>query len=193
MNVRIKNQFLVKTGIWINDEFVVNNYTVICNFITTSQNDDDHIVCLSRINFLFDEFDNSCFINQNNQKKIKQLKNCKIKVIELPEEPVDQIIGLVMYYKINAICEQRMRCTDLDISSEVGENICYLHSEYEETSVIPKVGWWHESGPSLTFCNRQSQEKIVKFTKIDTWQQYDLNWAIEESQSASIHNINNEN
>jgi hypothetical protein len=192
MNVRIKNEFYIRAGVWIDDEFLINNYTVICHFITTSYDEQDHIVCLNRINFLFDELNNVCFINQENQKKVKNFKNCKINVIELPQDPVDQIIGLVIFYKLNAICEQKMICTDLDISSDLGGNIHYLHSDFEETSAIPDIGWWNDIGPNLTQNTRPNNEKIVQFSKQDTWQQYDLNWNNNESQTASIHSIKNE-
>jgi hypothetical protein len=192
MNVRLKNEFYIKAAIFLDDEFLINNYTVICNFITITDNEQDHITCLNRINFLFDELDNVCFINQDNQKKVKNLKNCMIKVVELPQLPVDQIIGLVIFYKLNAICEQRMACTDLDIASDLGGNMHYLHSDYEETSAIPLDGWWNDAGPNLSHNDRHNNEKIVKFSKQHTWQQYDLNWISEETQTASIHNIKND-
>lgn len=191
MNVRLRKEFTVKAGIWIDDEYLINNYTIICKFITVSQNEDDHVVCLERIHFLFEELDNACFIQQDNQKKSKSLKNCKLKVIELPQEPVDQIIGMVLFYKINAVCEGKMSCTDLDISSEIGGHMHYLHSDFEETRAIPDVGWWRDCSPNMSYPTRPSNEKIVKFAKVDTWQQYDLNWSCDQPNSmASIHKLN---
>jgi hypothetical protein len=131
-----------------------------------------------------------CFIHQDNQKKSKALKNCKIKVIELPQEPVDQVIGLILFYKLNAICEDKIVCTELDISSELGQNIHYLHSINEESTAIPRTGWWADSTPNLSCQSRQTNEKIVKFAKVDTWAQYELDWEHSESSTASIHNIN---
>lgn len=191
MNVRLIKEFRVKAGIWIDDEFLVNNYVIKCKFITVSQDEDDHVVCLERISFLFDELDSACFIHQEDQKKANGLRKCQLKVIELPQEPVDQIIGMVIFYKINAICEQRMMCTDLDISSEIGGHMHYLHSDFEETRAIPESGWWRECTPNLSYSARPTNEKIVKFAKVDTWQQYDLNWASDQLNSpASIHSIN---
>lgn len=190
MNVRLRNDFFVKAGIWFDNEYTVNNYTITCDFITATDNENDHITCLNRIIFLFDQLDSVCFIHEDNQKKIKQLKNCDLTVVELPQEPVDQIIGLVIFYKINSICEGKIVCTDLDISSEVGQHIHYLHSINEESLAIPKTGWWKDSTPNLSGINRQTSEKIVKFAKVDSWQQYDLNWDNADTTAASIHNIN---
>jgi|688.fasta_scaffold23127_9 hypothetical protein len=190
MNVRLRNDFYIKAGIWFEDEYTINNYTVTCDLITATNNESDHITCLNRIGFLFDQLNSVCFIHEQNQKKTKQLRNCDLTVVELPQEPVDQIIGLVIFYKINAICEERMLCTELDISSELGQNIHYLHSINEESLAIPKTGWWRDSTPNLSCLSRQTNEKIVKFAKVDSWQQYDLNWDIDDTTSASVHNIN---
>jgi hypothetical protein len=189
MNVRLRNDFYLKSAVWYDDSFKINNYTISCDFITVSDRSQDHIVALDRINYLFDFCNDACFINQNQTKKIRSLKSCNIKVIDLPQEPVDQIVGLVLFYKINAICEQKFLCTDLDISSELGSNIHYLHSDHERTAAVPDTGWWHDSSPNFHVITRQPNKKIVKFPVMDNWQNLDLFWFPEEIRSASIHKL----
>lgn len=189
MNVRLRHSVELKSAVWYDNKFRVNTYSVICDFITASDFPDDHIIALDRINYIFDTCNDSCFIHQENTKKIKALKNCDMTVIDLPQEPVDQIVGLVLFYKINAVCEDRFLCTDLDISSDLGSHIHYLHSQNEKTSAIPDVGWWHDSGPNCCSMARHTDKKVVQFPIQQTWQQLDLAWQDTISQTSSLHTL----
>lgn len=189
MNVRLRNDFFIKAAVWYDHKFRVNNYSITCDFITTSDFPEDHIVALDRINYIFDYCNDCCFIHEENIKKIKSLKTCDITVIDLPQEPVDQIVGLVLFYKINAVCEQRFLCTDLDISSELGSSIHYLHSYNEKTSAIPDSGWWHDSSPNCHSMARQPDKKIVQLPVKNSWQNLDLSWSNNQSFTSSLHQM----
>lgn len=189
MNVRLRNDFVLRSAVWYDNSFKINNYHVTCDFITASDEPEDHVVALDRINYLFDHCTDACFIHQDRVKKIRALKNCDITVIDLPQEPVDQIVGLVLFYKINAICEQRFLCTDLDISSELGSHIHYLHSDNEKTAAIPDQGWWHDSSPNCQSLTRQPHKKVVKFPLLMNWQTLDMYWSTESRESATVHKL----
>jgi len=191
MNVRLRFNLDFSAGNWYNNTFLVNNYSVNIQLITQSQTPDDHPVCMGRIRTLFDLLENSVFIDQTNRDKIKELTGCGFQVVPFPQEPIDQIVGIVLFEKLNAVLDGKMRVTELDICSHQGDSVWFMHSDNESISVVPSVGWWTESGPSCVASAPVVQEKkIVKLTKSLSWKDFDLDWYMDSTSDSETVIIN---
>jgi hypothetical protein len=57
---------------------------------------------------------------------VNSLRQLGSSVTTMPGDPVDQLIGLMLYYKLNAIMEDRIIVDETEISSMLGENMIYL-------------------------------------------------------------------
>lgn len=193
MNVRLKFNLSFCAGIWFENSLQMNNYIVDLYLLTNTNNSDDHNVCIERIKyFLYREIESTVFIQQNDSVQIQALAAAGIKITTLPEEPVDQIIGLVLYSKINAMLENRMIVTALNIESELGDNVQYLHNSQEVENVIPDTGWWKDPGPVHSDIKHSiGKKKVVKINRINAWKELDLAWAEDsttdqETNSATV-------
>jgi hypothetical protein len=99
----------------------------------------------------------------------------------LPEEPVDQVVGIMLHCKLNAIVENRMIITETEIASELGENIAYLHNDDEQLGPLSDAGWWQDSDAS--HCDHQliSTDKVVAVNFNSSWRELNLQWKNESS------------
>jgi hypothetical protein len=190
MNVRIRFNTEMRTAAWFGDEFLINNFAVNLQLITQSQNPIDHSVCMGRIRNIIDQLEHSIFVNQDNTGKINELIGCGLRVTAFPQEPIDQIVGIVLLEKLNAVLEGRMRVTDLDICSDLGDNIWFMHGEHEKISAISDSGWWTDSSPSVgSTASPTAKTKVVKLRKPLNWQSFDLEWVSDQPLETVIINI----
>jgi len=190
MNVRIRFNTEMRTAAWFGDEFLINNFAVNLQLITQSHDASDHSICMGRIRAVIDQLEHSVFVNQNNAAKIDEFINCGLRVTAFPQEPIDQIVGIVLFEKLNAVLEGRMRVTDLDICSDLGDSIWFQHSDNEKISAIPDSGWWAEPTPDCNVGeNITKEKKVVKLRKQSSWKTLDLGWCSEQPSETVIINI----
>jgi hypothetical protein len=122
------------------------------------------------------ELENTVFINQNQLDRAELMNMMGINITTLPEEPVDQIIGIMLFQKLNAIMEGRMVIDSLDISSSMGDSVWYQHDAEDALGPFAQSGWWDDAGPvhsSLTVVGEDSN--VVKLTD-NRWRDYQLDW-----------------
>ena len=139
MNVRLQKTLTFTSGVWYDDtkHLQMNTYTVRVHLHTNTSNTADQNIAFGRMKyFVYYEMDSGIFVNQKLKEKSLQLLSSGLSVITMPTDPVDQMIGIMLYYKLNAIMEQRLIVTEVEIESCFGENLVYLHHEDEDTTDI---------------------------------------------------------
>jgi predicted Fe-Mo cluster-binding NifX family protein len=180
MNVRLEYDMTWSAAIWFEDRLQINDYTAELAIYTNTSDQEDHVTSLARLNhFVYHELTNTVFINQANQEQMQLLTTAGINITPLPEEPIDQIIGIALYCKLNAILEQRMVVTDVTIQSSLGDNVRYLHSDQEGLGPCDEPGWWFESSPAHSNFKptNSSKKQVVKLNRTPTWRDLDLDWS----------------
>jgi hypothetical protein len=180
MNVRIRYDMTWRSGIWFQNSLQMNSYQIELQATTHTSNNDDHITCLNRINhFVYEEMSNTIFINQDDRDRIDLLLAAGCKITTLPEDPIDQVIGWILFLKLNSILEGRMSITDISIWSDLGDNIRYLHSDRETFGPVDDLqGWWLDPGPVHNLIKIKSNKKqIVKLGPSPSWRKLDLHWS----------------
>ena len=146
MNVRLQYDIEFLAGIYYDDTLQMNKYDASISLVTATKDVASTNIAMERLKaFVFDELANTVFINQNNAERAEFLQMIGVNVTTLPEEPVDQIVGMMLYYKLNAVMEGRMVITSLDISSSLGDGVWYQHDEEDSSGPFVKDGWWHQS------------------------------------------------
>lgn len=182
MNVRLEYDMHWRAGIWFENCLQINNYNIELAMITNTANADDHVVSLSRLNhFVYNEMANTVYIRQDDTAQIQALTSAGIKVTTLPEEPIDQIIGIALYSKLNAILQERMFVNGVTIQSDLGDNVRYLHSERESMGPLNQEGWWNDASPAhCDFKSTTSRKHVVKLNRTLTWQDLELEWSDAE-------------
>jgi hypothetical protein len=180
MNVRLEYDMTWSAAIWFEGRLQINDYTAELAIYTKTTDQDDHVTSLARLNhFVYHELTNTVFIKQDDQEQMQALTTAGINITPLPEQPIDQIIGIALYCKLNAILEQRMIVTDVTIQSSLGDNVRYLHSDQESLGPCDEQGWWFDAGPvhsnfKPTISNKR---QVVKLNRTPTWRDLDLEWS----------------
>lgn len=186
MNVRLQYDLDFAAGIYYDNSLQINQYSVSLNLVTKTTDAEETNIAMNRIKcFVWSELEHTVFINQAHQEKAELMSLLGINVTTLPEEPVDQIIGMMLYCKLNAIMEGRMVVTSLDIQSTLGDQVWYLHDEEDALGPFANDGWW--TLPSVqheTIEVDPVAENVVKVTTTG-WQEYGLEWPEEVKHTAN--------
>jgi len=191
MNVRLKYDIVFTAGIYYNDALRMNNYSLRLWMITNTHDAVSHNIAFDRIkHFIYSEIDSTIFINSNDQLSCQTFVDAGLKITTLPGEPVDQLVGLMLYYKLNAITESRMTIVETELASVLGDNMAYLHSENETTDDIAQPDWWMSA--DLVHCdtNLIDPDKVVILHQSSIWRDLDLAWpnvdSVEETGNTVV-------
>ena len=177
MNVRLQYDLDFLAGIYYEDHLQMNRYTVSLNLLTKTKDSTSTNIALDRVKaFVYGALESTVFINQTNMERAEFMQMMGINVTTLPEEPVDQIVGMMLYYKLNAIMEGRMVVTSLDLASTLGDNVWYQHDEEDLSGPFAVEGWWHQASMQHeTVEHEPVTENIVKVTSTG-WYELNLEW-----------------
>lgn len=177
MNVRLRHNMSFTAGVYYGGEMRMNHYNVILNMITNSTDAVSHNIAFERIKyFVYNKLDSTIFINSCHEEKCKQFSQAGLSITTMPGEPVDQLIGLMLYYKLNAVMEDRIIVDETEISSMLGENMIYLHSENETTDIGKIPDWWETSDPVHSDYVLIDADKIVSMHANTAWRELNLSW-----------------
>jgi hypothetical protein len=164
-------------GVYYGGEMRMNNYSLTLRMTTNSTDAVSHNVAFERIKyFVYDKMDSTIFVNSQHTEQCQQFLNCGLSITTLPGEPVDQLIGLMLYCKLNAIIEDRIIVDETEISSVLGENIVYMHSENENTDVETIPDWWYSPDCTHSEYILAPADKIVSMQSTSVWRELDLLW-----------------
>jgi len=191
MNVRLEYDMNWRAAIWFEDRLQINDYSAELSIHTNTMDHEDHVTCMARLNhFVYHELTNTVFIKQDNQEQLRALAAAGIKVTTLPEEPIDQIIGIALYCKLNAILEERMIVTNVTIQSLLGDNVRYLHSSNESLGPCSDSGWWTDPGPIRSnFKPATGGKRVVKINRTPTWRDMELGWGGTEEPKNETNTV----
>jgi hypothetical protein len=132
--------------------------------------------------FINQEMDSTIFINNKNAEQCRLYTQAGIKITTLPNEPVDQIVGVMLFHKLNAIMEDRISLLETELSSHLGDNMVYIHSADETTNDIEFPNWW--TTPDLNHCELElaDGDKIFEIRphNYSLWNELDMSWPDEE-------------
>jgi hypothetical protein len=178
MNVKLGYTMHFTAGVWWDNHLIMSNYTATFKLITVTPDVRDSNVALERLRYLLSEvLTDAVFVNQIETDQIKKLKAAGIETILMPEEPVDQIVGMMLYSKANAIMEGRVAVRSVLLSSNVGDEVIYEHDLNESLAPFDKTGWWNNSTP---YCEnttgKKSKDQVFLIASQKPWRDLDLDW-----------------
>lgn len=185
MTARIQREFQFASGVYIENEYIINIYAVDIQFTVDSESILEQNVALDRMKYFFHEcLENCVFVNMNDEEAIEKFSNADMKVCALPEDPYDQIIGIMLLTKLNAITEGRLSASDIKIESKMCDGVGYLHSIEEHVGPFILKGWWNDSSPKITSKQPKGKgKKIVKLQKsLNAWDDINLGWAPKKNE-----------
>ena len=185
MNVRLRKTFGWYSGLVTEDRFQINHYTTELELLTVSEDQMQQNIAYERMKFWFyDIMDHAVFVNETHPD-IDRWRETAARVIAFPSDPVDQIIGIMLCSKLNAVMEDRIVVTDVEIWSRAGDSMSYLHNWKESTGPLSQEGWWVDTRPIWTLNRANTSGKVVNLGRSLEWKSHDLDWDTAESDSTS--------
>ena len=178
MNVKIGYTLQLTAGIWWDDRLIMNNYNVTFKMLTASSDHENQNIALDRLRYIADQcFTDTVFIHAEHTAQIERLRAAGISVTVLPEEPVDQIIGMVLFAKMNAIMEDQILVRSVLISSTVGDDVIYEHDHTEDIAPFDAEGWWLDPEPVHDLPeNTIDSESVFVIPTGKLWREIGLEW-----------------
>ena len=186
MNIRLQYELEFLAGVYYQDQLQMNSYTVSLNLLTKTTAPIDTNIALERIKcFVFNELESTVFFGPDHHDRAEMFAAMGVNVTTLPDEPVDQIIGIMLYQKLNAIMQDRMLVTDLNISSILGDKVWYQHDEDDAVGPFDQPGWWNRA--DLVHNNIELAAVVENVVKVNPnpWHELHLNWPEEIIEKAT--------
>ena len=177
MNIKLRYAIGFPAAVWFDQELLIVNYSLTINFLTQTMDPTEQNIALDRIkHFVSNEMHSTVFVNQADEEQAEAFYSLGLNVTTLPQEPVDQIVGIALYYKLNAIMQGRMKITELVFCSDAGDNVEYFHTENDAVDIFPAQGWWASAGLDHCDLTLDDDEQPEELSVDEQWQEHELGW-----------------
>jgi hypothetical protein len=178
MNTRIEKDFYFQTAVHFEDKFYVNTYDLTLSLLVETESIREQNIAMERTEFfLANVLQNSLLVNITNRDAIEKYKLAGINICELPEEPYDQILSMVLLLKLNSIMEGRLKITDLVLGSTLSEGVRFTIVSEVAENVLGGNHWWNKPTACLTDTECQNNtDNIVKLFDDEDWVDIGLSW-----------------
>lgn len=188
MNVRLQYTMNFTAGVHYHQQMIMNNYTLKMFMITNTPVAENNNIAFERLKYFITELDSTVFVNSEDQTACQRYLDAGIKITTLPADPVDQIIGVMLFHKLNAIMEDRIIMVETELSSLLGDNMIYIHSDNETADNLVIPDWWTTA--DLVHCDTDliDNDKILAMHQAGAWRELDLAWpdTNESNQTGNI-------
>lgn len=181
MTARLSKTFGFYTGVVYENRFMINHHTVDLKMLTVSDSNDEQNTAYERMKYWVRYvLDDSILISDSDPSLDKWLAtDCRL--IVLPDDPCDQIVGIMLYLKLNAIMENRMVVTDTEIWSTQGDQMSYLHSTGENVGPnLGQDGWWADPRPIWSNQRPKNRDKVISLDRASEWKDFNLGWESQD-------------
>jgi len=177
MNARLRKSFGWHSGIVYQGRFMVNHFNIELDMLTVSESAPEQNTAYERMKyFMHHVMDDSLLIGSDDDALDAYLAT-GARVIVLPDEPVDQIVGIMLYLKLNAIMENRMVITRTETWSTQGDQTSYIHVAGENVGPnLGQDGWWADARPTWSSIKPTASGKVVNLERLGEWKDLDLAW-----------------
>jgi len=177
MNVRLNYDMHFTAGVYYDGSLRMNNYSLRLWMTTNSENSVDQNTSFERIKyFIYTQIDSTIFIDSALEDQCRRFVDAGLNITTIPGDPVDQLIGIMLYYKLNAITEDRMIIVETEISSTHGDNMTYLHGEFENTAGFVRPEWWTTPDLIHSDINHTDSNNVVAISQATAWRDINLAW-----------------
>ena len=181
MITRVERDIFFVAGVHFDDAYHINSYDMTLSMLIETEIPQEHGIAMERLEFFIKNIvNNSVFVHEDEAEIIERYLEAGIEVITLPEQPFDQVVALALLLKINAIMENRIKVTDLTISSMLGEGVRYpiVAEMAENADIMMGDNWWHcpdtEIRNQIVFT--LDTDNVIKLFDDSAWAQLDLSW-----------------
>lgn len=175
MTTKITKDFNFQAAVHFDNKFLVNYYEMNARLTVETDDVREQNIAIERMSYLLqNQLEDCIFVHEKEEEAIAKYTAAGIKVCILPEEPYDQIIGLVLVNKCNAIMEGRIVLREIDFGSKLSNLIKFTITDEAAEIEYPGKFWWNDK--TTTVYNKKKKDKIVPLFAKDDWAELELTW-----------------
>lgn len=177
MNARLRKSFGWYSGLVYQERFMANHFNCELDLLTVSESASEQNIAYERMKYFIHHILDDSILIASDDPALERYQATGARVIVLPDEPVDQIVGIMLYLKLNAIMENRMVVSRTETWSIQGDQTSYIHVAGENVGPnLGQDGWWVDDRP--IWCASRSKEdgKIINLERMADWKDYGLSW-----------------
>ena len=189
MGINISRNFEFLAGVYYEGEFMMNQYSVMLTMDVNTGSIREQNIAMDRMKyFIYEVLNSVVFVQATETKMIEKFQAAGMKVCTLPEEPYDQIITILLYYKLNAITENKLSVNNIQLDSVLSDGVGFMWGAEESLVGTPySSGWWTENSVSINDKNTiGKKDKIVKLVKKSDWSSLGLDWKDKDFSHTEI-------
>ena len=179
MGARILTQINFNAGVYFSGSFYMGSYEVDLSMSVETESIREQNIALERMKyFLMETLADSVMIHDKETTQVEKYLNADLKVCTLPEEPYDQVVGIMLLCKLNAVAEGRLHVDDITIGSSMSDGVSCMIGDDEFLGPFEMNGWWKECSTKINdVAVKRTSKKVVKLIKpgID-WSDVYLTW-----------------
>lgn len=181
MITRVEKDIFFMAGVHFEDAYHINSYDITLSMLIETEVSEEYNIAMERLDFFIkNKISSSVFVNEDESEIVENYLAAGIEVVTLPEEPFDQVVAMAILLKLNAIMENRIKITDITISSMLAEGIRYpiVAEMAENADLMLGDNWWHSSDTNIR--NEKvltlDVDNVIKLFDDTDWAQLDLSW-----------------
>lgn len=174
---RIEKDFYFQAGLKFNGRFYVNAYDINLSMLIETESMHEQNVAMDRISYFIKEIMQDCvMVDFSDTDSVSKYTDAGMRVCELPDEPWDQIVAMVLILKLNTILEGRLKITDMVFGSTMSEGVRYNIVYEVAENAFSGLHWWNKADTSIKCNTRDKTEKVIKLFNDCEWQELGLSW-----------------
>lgn len=175
MNIQIHKDFTFLAAIHFEKKFMLNLYELSAQMEVLTENVREQNIAIERMNYFLGTYiEDAIFIEDTEKEAIQNYNNAGIKTCVIPEEPYDQIIGMILVNKCNAIMENRIVINQIIFGSKLSNLIKFSIDGEVSKLEYPENNWYNKN--TLTVTEKGKKDKIVNLFDKNTWAELGLTW-----------------
>lgn len=176
MNVRLLKNWGWNSGIVHEGEYHINTYALSVDLLTATEDHREQNIAYDRMRHWITEVLTDAVMIEQGHELVDAFLTTGQRVIEMPTGPADQLVGIMLYRKLNAIMEGRIIVTDISVSSDLGDHMVYLHSDGDAEGPFADSGWWSDSRAVFSSRRPRKNAKVISMSRQSEWIDLGLDW-----------------
>lgn len=181
---------LAKTWYWSSlvigdrrDHPVINQYTLRMEFATDTQDNHEHNIAYGRMKYWFQEVMQDSVLIAQDHPQLRAWQDTGSRVLVFPEDPVDQLVGMMIYAKISAITQGKVMIDQVTVCSPLDDEVMYHHYAEETLGPFEESGWWTDARPVWQAKPQRARGKVIALDRAPDWKDHDLEWDISNNEN----------
>lgn len=168
---------------YIDDQLKIHNFLVNVGLLVQTPDADVVTVAMQRMQTFLDiQLPNTVFIDQDLGEQIQLMQHLNFDIVSFPGDPVNQLVGIMLYCKLNAIFEGHVEVSEVSVCNSNKTQLWFVHQADDPIGPFEQNGWWHSNSTRHNDSDLPGDTNVTNLP-VSGWGEYFLDWPDASSES----------